>query len=1155
MKKVLKISVIVFLTLFGVLLILPFAFKNQIKAIAQEQIDKKIDAKVRFSGVHLSFIRNFPNISAGLEHINVIGKGEFSKDTLISAERFRAVVDIMSIFRGETYKINQIILDKPVIHALVHTNGNPNWDIFLSEETVAKEEKTEPAPFSVNLESYKINNADIYYEDQTQPVVVSIKNLTHKGEGDFTENIYDLITTSSAEEVTINYDGIKYLSRNKLNAKVDLNINNKTSVYKFLENEILLNDLPLKFSGTVAVPDSNIQLDLVFNCPNAEVKQLFSLIPAVYKKDYETLKSEGKLTCSGLVRGVYNDVTYPAFDIKLNVANGKIQYSGLPSAVSDINIDMNVANPAAKNFNSILFDIRKFQAKMGSNPVTIQGKLNGLSPVSLSSVAVNAKLNLGELTQIFPVEGSELKGNFGVDATLNGVYDTLKKTFPKVNAKINMANGFAKNKDYPVVLENINFNGTLINNNGDLASTLLDLTNFHFDLDKKPFDGKVKISNFDTPNYEGVVKGSVDLDKITQIYPIEGMKLSGMFDIDGTANGIYDSKSNALPKMDAKINMKNGYVKNEEYKVELKNLNFNGTLVNPAGTMAAAMLNLPALHFDLDNEPIDAKVMINNFDNPVFDISCNGGLDLGKMMKIYPVEGMKLDGKLKINQFFTKGSMEDVQNERYAKTNTGGNVQLQNIHYESKDLGYPVHIPSGTLNFNTQKLDLSAIYGTIGKTDFILNGNLTNYLAYALFENEPLGGDLTIQCKKLNLNEWMGAEDPAAVSEQSAVAPSSGEMSVVEVPSGYRMNINTSAQEVIYDNLILKNFSGKIGVEEKALNLKNVLFETLGGKFAVNGIYDTKNTKNPAFGLDLDIKDLAFKQAFRYFNSFRKLAPLAEFIDGKFNTQLQFMGVLDQKMMPVLENVGGLGIFELLNGKLTGSPITNKLAEVTKMADFKEINLQKAASKFVIKDGWLEVAPFDVKAKDINLNVGGKQALTGGIDYLVKLDAPLGKGGEAAQKALSTLIGGAVQKMERIKVDLRVGGTAKNPVITGINGGTTSDIKDQAIDLAKDKAEDLIKDKTGLDIPLNKDSLKNKIEDKKDEIINQAKDKAEELKNKAEEEAKKKEEEIRKKLEEERRKKEEEIRKKAEEAKKRTEDSIKKALDKLKGNLGIPKWK
>ncbi len=1154
MKKILKISGFVFIILFGLLLILPFAFKNQIKTLAQEQLDKNIRAKVRFSGVHLSFIRNFPNVSVGLDNLNIVGRGEFSKDTLADIERFRVVVNIMSILRGEEYEVHKIIVDKPTIHALVHPNGNANWDIFPKDSTISTKDTAKAPPFALKLKSYKINHADILYEDQTLPVMASLKDFSHSGEGDFTENIYDLMTTSDAKEVIVNFDGIRYLNKNSLKAKVGLNIDNKTYVYKFLENEILLNDLPLNFSGTIGMPKDDIHLDLRFNCPKAEVKQLFSLIPAVYKKDYTSLKSEGTLNFSGIVRGIYNQTNYPGFDVKLNLANGKIQYPKLPSAVTGMNFDLSVANPAGPGFQNIQLDIRKFQANIGSNPINIQGKINGLSPTNIDAI-IKAKLNLEELTNVFPIEGTVLKGNFEIDANLAGVYDTLKKTFPKVNARMNMNKGFVKNKDYPVVLENIDFKGSLINTKGDLASTLLDILSFHFDLDKKPFDGSIKVSNFDTPNYDGKVKGTIDLEKLTQLFPVEGMKLAGLFSIDGTANGVYDQKSNALPKMNAQMSMANGYVKNEAYKVELKNMNFEGSLVNPVGTLAAAVLTLPKFHFELDNEPIDGKALIQNFDNPTFDIACNGVLDLGKLMKIYPVEGMDLAGKVKVNQFYAKGNMAEVQKGLYTQTTTGGNVQLQNIQYESKSLGYPVNIPAGNLTFNNTLLNLSGIYGTIGKTDFMVNGNLTNYLAYALIENEPLGGDLTIQSKKINVNEWMGADDPQAVSAQAEVAPSPSGTSVIEVPPGYRININASAQEVLYDNLTLKNLSGKIGVADRALNMQNVNFQTLDGTFTMNGIYDTKNINNPAYGLDLNIKDLSFKQAYRYFNTVRQLAPIAQYLDGKLNTQLQMTGNFTSQMTPVLENVGGLGIFELINGKLTGSPITAKLAEVTKIQDFKEIILEKASSKFVIKNGWLEVAPFDVKAKDIILNVGGKQALRGNIDYLVKIDAPLGKGGQAVQNALSTLSGGAIQNSGRLKADLRIGGTFGNPIITGISGSTPNDVKDQAIDLAKDKAEDIIKDKTGLDIPLNKDSLKNKIEDKKDEIIGQVKDKAEELKNKAEEEAKKKAEELRKKAEEEKRKKEEEIRKKAEEAKKRTEDSIKKALDKLKGNLNIPKWK
>ena len=358
MKKFLKISGITVLSIIVLLLVLPFAFKNQIKALAQQEIDKNIDAKVRFSGVHLSFIRNFPNVSAGLDGLMVIGNGEFSKDTLANIERFRAVVDIMSIINGKTYEINKIIVEKPIIHALVHTNGKTNWDIFLSDSTQTRKDSVKPSAFSMKLQEYKLQNADIIYNDETLPMKATIKNLTHSGTGNFTENIYDLITSSEADEVVVNYAGVRYLNKNALRAKVGLNINNKESVYKFLENEIFLNDLPLKFSGTITLPDSNQTiLDLVFSCPKAEVKQLFSLIPAVYTKDYKSLKSEGSLNFSGIIKGTYSENLYPSFEVKLNVGNGKIQYPSLPSALTAINIDMDIKNPAGKDFNQIAFNI------------------------------------------------------------------------------------------------------------------------------------------------------------------------------------------------------------------------------------------------------------------------------------------------------------------------------------------------------------------------------------------------------------------------------------------------------------------------------------------------------------------------------------------------------------------------------------------------------------------------------------------------------------------------------------------------------------------------------------------------------------------------------------------------------------------------------
>lgn len=1156
MKKILKIAAIVLVSLFLALLIAPFLFKDKIKTLAQKEIDKSLNAKISFSGVHLSFIRNFPNVSVGLDDLLIIGKGEFVKDTLAQVGRARAVVDIKSFWEGKEYIIKKIIFDQPTIHAIVNEKGHSNWDIVKSDSTQNTTKKdTVKTAYKLALKEYQINEGNIYYNDATLPMTAIIRNLNHSGKGNFTESIFDLMTDTRADTVLVEYAGVRYLNRNKLKALLGLNMNTKTSIYRFLDNEITINELPLKFSGMIAQPDSNdIYLDLKFDCPKTDFKQLLSLIPGVYTKDFGDIKTDGKLAFSGFTKGLYNGELglLPGFDVKLNVENGKLQYPKLPTPVSGIQIDMNIANVAGNTLETMKLDIRKFQANLGTNPVSIKGKVQGINHLIMDA-DVKAKLNLGELTQIFPIEGTTLKGNFDVDAVLNGVYDAAQKAFPKVNAKMNMTNAYVKNKDYPVELENLTFNGTLQNTDGQLASSHLDIPKFHFDLDKKPFDGRVKVDNFETPSYDALVKGSVDLDKMTKIYPIEGMKLAGLFSVDGTANGVYDAKSNALPKMDMKMGMANGYVKNEQYKVELKEVNFNGTVVNPAGTMAAAILDVPKLHLSFDNEPIDGKVYVKDFDNPAFDVALNGKLDLEKVMKIYPIEGMKLAGKLDIQQFATKGTLADVKNEKYLNIPTSGKVQIANLHYESKDLAYPVNIAQGNVAFSSDKLALSGVNGTVGKTDFAIDGNLTNYLAYALVENEALGGNLNLSTKKLNVNEWMGAEEPTTTSNKEVVE--SQEMAVVPVPANLNVTVNTKADEVLYDNLTLKNFNGSLVVGNHALTLKNIVFQTLGGNFAANGIYSTQNEKRPLYGIDLDINNLPFKEAYKYFSTFRKFGPLAQFIEGKLNTKLKLTGELSEKMTPILQNVNAFGLFEMLTGKITGNPLMDKLANVTKIADFKEMSLQNVGSQFEIKDGFLIVAPFDMKLNDMAMNVSGRQSLEGIMDFLVKLDAPFGKGGQAAQAALSSLTGGLIKNTGRLTLDLRIGGTMLKPQITGIGKGTTNDLKNQAIDLGKDKAEDLIKQQTGLNIALNKDSLKQKVEDIKQNVVNEVKDKANEIKDQAVQQAQQQAEEIKKKLEEEKKKKEEEIRQKAEEAKKRAQDSIKKALENLKNGLPFPKWK
>ena len=105
------------------LIILPYAFKGKIIAIAKTELNKKLNAKVDFGDLTLSFIKNFPSAYIGLDNLSIVGVSPFEGDTLVAFKSFGLKVDLMSVIKMKNIKVRSIIVDRPVVNALVLKNG------------------------------------------------------------------------------------------------------------------------------------------------------------------------------------------------------------------------------------------------------------------------------------------------------------------------------------------------------------------------------------------------------------------------------------------------------------------------------------------------------------------------------------------------------------------------------------------------------------------------------------------------------------------------------------------------------------------------------------------------------------------------------------------------------------------------------------------------------------------------------------------------------------------------------------------------------------------------------------------------------------------------------------------------------------------------
>ncbi|WP_299458451.1 AsmA family protein [uncultured Microscilla sp.] len=548
MKKWIKRLFFIFGGFFLVLILLgiliPIIFKKDIKAKIDEEIAKSVNAHVYFDidKFGLSMFSNFPNITVSMEDFGVVGKDQFKGDTLTAVKEFEVEVDIWSVLFSDKIQVRGIYLDSPKIYAKVLKDGTANWDIMKADTTQKDEKKPEKdksdttqTNFNVGIKRWKIKNADIVYADAATPMYASITKLTHKGSGNFTQAVFDLKTKTTVDKIDFGYENVSYVENKSIDVDLTLNMDMEKNKFTFKQNAIKINEFVFKFDGFVQMVGNDINMDIKYAAKENEFKNILSLVPGVYTEmeEFQKMKTEGKFAFDGFVKGTYNEKKYPAFGLNFKVSDALFQYPDLPTPVNNINVDVSVGNKTS-DLEKTVVDLKKLHLDLGRNPIDAKARVEGLSNFKIDANVV-AKLNLADLSKMFPMPGITVRGLFGLNATAKGVYNA--SSMPNLAAKLTLTNGYAKSKEFPEALDKLTLDASVTNTTGDYKDSEVHVKNLSWTLDNKPFSVKANVVNFADVTYDAQMKGVIDLAKVTHIYPLEGMSLAGVIRADITTAG------------------------------------------------------------------------------------------------------------------------------------------------------------------------------------------------------------------------------------------------------------------------------------------------------------------------------------------------------------------------------------------------------------------------------------------------------------------------------------------------------------------------------------------------------------------------------------------------------------------------------------------
>ena len=826
---------------------------------------------------------------------------------------------------------------------------------------------------------------------------------------------------------------IPYFFKDQIKAKIQTVINEK------VDAKVAFADADLSLFKNF--PNANVtieKLSIINKAPFEgdtlaafEELNLKMSIKELLKDDNETMNIDGISSKNGLINIIFNKDGIGNYDIALK---NKDKEQGKSKPFS-----LKIKEYSVENFKFKYYD-EKSKVKMVLDSINHKGKGNfAASKLDLvTTTTTKVSLDMDKVNYMKNVAIS-------LDAILGIDLNQSKYTFKENKAKIN---------ELP-----LEFDGFI---------QLVDAG--------QDYDLKFKTPTSSFKNFLGLLPAKYSSN-------LKEVKTSGDFTVVGFAKGLYSETS--VPKFNIEIASNNASFQYPNLPKSVRNIIIDTKIINETGVMKDTYVNLDKLSFQIDQDVFNAKAIIKNIsENAQVNAALKGTINLRNLTKAYPIKLEKpLTGILKAD-VTAEFDMESVEKSDYSNIKNAGTIDLTGFNYTDEN-GKTMKISRALMAFNPSRVNLQQFNATTGNSDMAINGILDNFYGF-VFKNQELKGNFNLNSNQLAVNDFMTTE----TASKNETKPSEA----MKIPAFLNCTLTAKANTVLYDNLILKDVSGKLIIKDQKAILENGKTNIFGGSIAFNGAVSTKE-KIPIFNMDLGMNGVDIAQTFTQLDMMKKIAPIAGVINGKLNSQINVSGNLNEKeMTPDLNTLTGDLTGQLLSTTVnsSNSAMLTALDDKLGFVDLKKLNLNDLKASLTFKDGKVNVKPFDIKYQDIKATIGGTHGFDQVMNYNVKLDVPAKYLGTEINSLLAKLSPSDAKKFETIPINAMLTGNFQNPkVTTDVKQATTALVNN----LVKQQKEKLINQGTNALNSIISNATKPKSDTTKTDVKTDIKTKANDLLN------------------------------------------------------------
>ena len=955
---------------------------ERLTPIARQAADRFITAEHQIGSVDLTFFSTFPRFGLRADGLLIINpKAGAQNDTVVSAPKLVATVDVMEFLNHRNLHVHEAILDEAFVNFYIAPDGTTNLtDVFVTSPDTTEEDTTAfSLPFKeLRVDGLRVKARYITFEDAKDTISAA---LGETGLAASAAKWSDMFVSLDAKDVCASLKGDRYADSISVRLDAPMAINLDSMHFAFRRAELAVNEFALVLSGSADIRDS-IALDLGLATKGKwQIKPLMALIPAKFAKSLSDLDVDGEAELEAVIQGFVSETQMPRVQAHLTLEDGEGSYKPLPYTLRDMELDANADIRLTEGELSNV-EIHRLAAKTKDSKLAANGRIEDLMGDMLLDLALNLDANLPDFAYFLP-EKMDLSGR-------------AKGT---AKARIRLADLTAMRLE-----------------KGKISADL-DLKDIHYAMDSMVADLPKTHATIQMPNprpskpkvnwaHIGLITDRVDFEMAT---PLKAALKESTIQLEA---------GNMLSK-DPVLYAAVGLDSERPVEVEMDSM---------GGTIDAPTLQLYAEYNTKDTTVmpvVQATLKCDALDGFFKDIKAELGISRleaslsgGRKDKSAPrlqakLHTSALDARMGDELSAKTGTLALEAAARYKAGEE--NILLQwnprlKVDLKSGEMNMPqrlpepVYIPSIEFSYSNREMTIANSRIELGNSDLNIAGTVRNIGKW--FRHEAiLEGKLDVVSDHCDANQLMAWFSADKGSEEDTPTASEGERSSSEtvqqqsgptaesdpflVPTDVDLALTTHIRSVDVFNQNAKDLKGGLYIKDGTLILDEMGFVCRAAKLQLTAMYRSPRRNHLYLGFDYHMIDVDIDELLTMIPNLEQMVPMLSSFKGAARFHLAAETYLNSAYQPKLSTLRGAA-------SLTGKDLVvldgETFSKISKLLLFNkktENRIDSIDAEITIYKNEIDVYPLCVQMDNYMVALGGRHNTDMTFDYDINVLSPI----------------------------------------------------------------------------------------------------------------------------------------------------------------------